>query len=102
MTHKLHTEAGRKNLIKILLCGIVVSFILYGFAIAATTISIADADTDNKEITELQTEIAELEIQYFQMINTFSVEEAEVHGFSELANVHYAVIDENKSVAYNL
>ncbi|MFT7328177.1 MAG: hypothetical protein ACI870_000357 [Crocinitomicaceae bacterium] len=102
MTQQLHHESGRKNVFTMLLFGIAVSFILYGFAIASTTLSIANADTDNKNINELQTEIAELEIEYFEIINTLSIEHAEAKGFYELSNVHYAVIGEKKSFAYNI
>ena len=84
-----------------LIVGIVASFVLYGFAIASTTLSIADADTSNNDINELQTEIAELEVEYFDMIHELSLDEAELHGFTEVGNVRYARIDETKTVAYN-
>lgn len=102
LTQQLSKESGRKKLFTLLLCGIAVSFILYGFAITATTISIANADSHNKDINELQTEIAELEIEYFEIINTLSMDQAQAQGFSELSELHYAVIDETRSVAYNL
>lgn len=102
LAQQMNKEEGRKNILNILVSLIVVSFILYGFAIASTTVSIADANTYNRDINELQTEIAELEIEYFEIINTLSLEEAEKNGFSEISKLHYARVDETKTVAYNL
>jgi len=102
LMQKIKTENGRRNILNILIGCIVISFVLYGFAIASTTVSIADANTHNHDIDELQTEIAELEIEYFEIINTLSLDQAEENGFSEISNLHYARIDETKTVAYNL
>ena len=102
ITQKMNKHESRKNIFNIFLGLIVTFFVLYGFAIASTTISIADAKTHNKDINELQTEIAELEVEYFEMINTLSMSHAEEFGFKEISNLHYARIDQTKSVAYNL
>lgn len=93
---------NRKNLFKVLVGGICMSFVLYGFGITGTTLSIADAKTNNKEIVDLQTEIAELEIEYFERVNSLSMDEAFNLGMEEEDDILYARIDEVKSVAYNL
>ena len=102
LAHNIHTPTRRKQLFRMFLGGIVLSFVLYGFAIANTTLSIADADTSNQEINELQTQIAELEVEYFEMLNTLSMDEAKSFGFNEVQDLRYARINETKAVAYNL
>ena len=102
LTRQLQKSDKQQQLFRLMVTGIVVSFVLYGFAIASTTLSIADADTHNNDINELHTEIAELEIKYFEMINTLSIEEASVYGFNEVSDMSYAHINETKAVAYNL
>ena len=99
---KIHTPLGRRKLFIGIVGGIIVSFLLYGFAITSTTLAIAEAKTDNNEIQELQTRIAELEVEYFEIINTLSLEEAQENGLSEISNLHYARVNETKAVAYNL
>ena len=101
IAQQLNQDQGRKKIFSTFVLGIVVSFVVYGFGIASTTLSIADAETHNHEINELQTEIAELEIAYFEMINNLSVDEAIVYGFNEVTEVKYAHINTTQSVAYN-
>lgn len=101
LAHNIHTPLGRRKLFMVIVGGIVVSFLLYGFAITTTTLAIAEANSDNNEIQSLQTDIAELEVEYFEIINTLSLEEAQKIGFTELSNMHYARADETKAVAYN-
>ncbi|MFT6361459.1 MAG: hypothetical protein ACJAV6_000191 [Candidatus Paceibacteria bacterium] len=101
LARQLNKDQGRKKIFTTFLLGIVVSFLLYGFGITSTTLSVADAETHNHEINELQTEIAELEISYFEIINTLSEDEALLYGFNQVENVKYAHIDQTKSVAYN-
>jgi hypothetical protein len=98
---KINKGNSRKSIFRILLGGICLSFLLYGFGITGATLNIADAKNDNQGITELQTEIAELEIEYFERVNTLSIEEASIHGMTEKGKVFYAYVDEVKSVAYN-
>ena len=76
ITH-MNKDNRKRQLFRLLAAGIVTSFVLYGFAIAHTTLAIADADADNQAITDLETEIAELEAVYFTMVNNLSIEEAE-------------------------
>jgi hypothetical protein len=102
LLQQTNKRTTRKNIFNLLVVSIIASFVLYGFAIASTTLSIADANTHNRDINELQTEIAELEIEYFEIVNTLSLEEAQEEGFQEVSNIHYARIDDRKSVAYNL
>lgn len=99
---KTRGKCNQENLFKGLVAGICLSFLLYGFGITGTTLSIAEAKNNNQNITEIQTEIAELEIQYFEIVNTLSIDEATAHGMKENNKVLYAHIDEIKSVAYNL
>ncbi len=97
-TGYLHAQ----QLLSMVIAGIILSFVLYSYAIASTTLSISDAKNTNSEITELQTEIAELELEYYQMINAISLTQAEELGFDETKEVHYATINPTTNVAYNL
>lgn len=98
---KMNKDNNRKNLFTGLIASICLSFLLYGFGITGTTLSIADAKTNNRQVAELQTEIAELEIEYFEIVNTLSLEEASLLGMQEQEEVHYALVDQVKAVAYN-
>lgn len=96
-------QKENKNLMFKFMLGVIgLLFVLYGFAIARTTISIADARTHTHDINDLQTEIAELEITYFEMVNTLSLGEAEALGFDEISAIQYARIDQTTAIAYNL
>jgi branched-subunit amino acid permease len=98
-TNKAH---NRKNIFRGLVTGICLSFLLYGLGITGTTLSIADAKANNSDMADLQTQIAELEIEYFEIVNTLSLSEAQILGMEEQDNVYYALIDDVKTVAYNL
>ncbi len=100
LIQQLHTQ--KKKLVHVLLGSIALLFVVYSFGIASTTINIADAKMYDQDINELQTEIAELEVEYFEIINILSIDEAEKYGFTETSNLHYAYIDKTKAVAYNL
>ena len=99
---RINKENNRKNIFRILVGGICLSFLLYGFGITGTTLNIADAKSNNRDIAELQTEIAELEIEYFEIINTLSLEEALLYGMNEDTKVLYAYIDEVQTIVYNV
>ncbi|MCA9351155.1 hypothetical protein KC929_00060 [Patescibacteria group bacterium] len=101
ITH-MNKDSRKKQLFRLLAAGIVTSFVLYGFAIAHTTLAIADADADNQAITDLETKIAELEATYFAMVNNLSIEQAEEAGFREVRDVRYARVGGPTAVAYNL
>ncbi len=101
VTQKLQTAQGRKNIFRALLTGITLSFVLYSFAIASTTLSISESKSYSQSMRDLQTELAELEVEYFDMINTLSLTEAQERGFNETASVNFAHVDKNTSVAYN-
>ncbi|MCI5050998.1 MAG: hypothetical protein MRY57_01680 [Candidatus Pacebacteria bacterium] len=98
---QMNKENNRKKIFLALVGGICCSFLMYGFGIASTTISVADAKTHNHSIAELQTEIAELEIEYFERINALSLEEAGVLGMVEDKKVLYAHLEQETKVAYN-
>lgn len=91
----------RKTILRSLLGGIVFSFALYVFAITSTTINIAEAKSNNREVATLQTDIAELEIEYFEMINELSLNDAASFGMFEEEDVYYAQVDSVRAVAYS-
>jgi|AntAceMinimDraft_6_1070360.scaffolds.fasta_scaffold06662_5 hypothetical protein len=97
----LKTGNGRQNLFKSLILGLIISFGSYSFAIASTTLSISETKSHNQAIQQLQTEIAELEGEYFAIINTLSLSEAEMYGLTETPSIHFAHIKQDIAVAYN-
>lgn len=98
---KINKYENRKKIYTGLIAGICFLFLLYGFGIAGTTLSIADAKSNNRQLTELQTQIAELEMEYFEIINTLTMEEVVTLGMEEQEDVLYAKIDQIKSIAFN-
>ena len=98
---KINTDVGRKRVFHMLIGGIILSFVLYGFAIASTTLSVADAETSNHNINELQTEIAELEVAYFSMINELSLDQAADYGLNQVDTLKYVHVNQPTAVAYN-
>ena len=99
---KKNTKKLHKKIISTMLFAIVLSFLTYSYAIASTTLSVSDMKSRNSEIQDLETEIAELEVQYFGMINSISVKDAEIYGMNEITAVGYASLDQETVVAYNL
>lgn len=73
---------------------IVASFASYSYAIAGTIISTSDAKTRSVEISDLQTEIAELELEYFNIIQGVSLANAEELGFFETQDVSYLYLQD--------
>lgn len=92
---------GRKKLVKVLVFSIMFSFISYSFAIASTTLSVSESKSHNQDIQQLQTEIAELEAEYFTIISGLSLDGAKHYGFDETSSVHFAHLEPNTQVAYN-
>jgi hypothetical protein len=98
---KMNTPEGRKLLSRSLIVGMGFFFGCYSFAIASTTLSIARSREYNESIQEVQTNIAELEAEYFALINTLSLEGAEMHGFAETSRVHFVHKNPDTAVALN-
>lgn len=76
-------------------------FFAYSSAIASATLSITDMQEKNIEIQDLETEIAELEFEYFEIMNAINQHDAQVYGLAEVTDVSYASLDAEISVAYN-
>lgn len=94
----------RKSYRKILMgmfAVITLSFVSYAYATANTVFSASDMKAKNSEIADLQTEIAELEVEYFAMMNGVSIHEAKEYGLKEAPAVEYATIQKKTNVAYN-
>lgn len=79
---------------------IVLSFGLYSFAIASTTVDVADSNVLNSDIQELRTEIAELEGNYYAMVSQMNEEHALTDGFSVDEDVAFARATQETVVAY--
>jgi len=79
---------------------IIFSFFLYSYAIASTTISIADSRQLNKDILELQTQIAELEWEYQEKISTLDIEDAHAEGFDDISKLYFVSVDDSTEVAF--
>lgn len=90
-----------KKIFTVILSAIALSFLMYSFAIASTTVTISDAQLMNHNIQELHTEIAGLESEYYTMINELSIEQATKEGFVEDADVAFAYVESSNYVAYN-
>lgn len=105
MTHSIATKGYHLSLKKAfnyMLIGIISSFVLYSYAIASTTLAISSAEDMNHDIADLQTDIAELELHYYSLLNDISLEGASRLGLKEASSVEYAKIAPETTVAYNL
>lgn len=84
------------------LCGaIILSFALYSFAIASVTVHISDMQALDSDIENLRTEIAELERDYFTMVNNLTLNEALELGFTQDEYVSFAYVNKAQYVALN-
>lgn len=80
---------------------LILSFVMYSFAIASTTISVSDSSVMSSNIQDLQTEIASLESSYYTMINELSLEQAQAEGFVEEETIQFAHVNTSTVVALN-
>lgn len=90
-----------KKALTVLVAVLAVSFVMYSFAIASTTISISDSSLMSSNIQDLQTEIATLESSYYTMINELTLQQAMEEGFIEEESVQFAHVNSATIVAYN-
>jgi hypothetical protein len=77
-----------------------VSFVVYAFAIASTTIAVADSNVLNGNIQELRTEVAELEGTYYAMVSAMNQDHAQREGFTLEEDVVFAKLNQDTVVAY--
>jgi hypothetical protein len=96
----LHTFKKHKKQ-SILFFAITVSFFSYAYAIADTTVSISNAEMVSQDLQEIETDIAELELAFFDKIDNFSIEMAAELNMSETKMVYYSNRNEQATVAYN-
>jgi hypothetical protein len=89
---------GRKK-IAMLLIAIAFSFVLYSYAIASTTISIASSRQLNKDILELQTQISELEWEHHEKLMALDLADAHNKGFTEINTLYFVSVDDSTEVA---
>lgn len=96
----LTTTYPTKKILKIIVAALSLSFVMYSFAIASTTVTISDARVMNKNIQELRTELATLESDYYTLVNDLSLDQAYAEGFVADTGVSFAHVNETTLVAY--
>lgn len=84
-----------------MLFAIILSFASYSYAIAGTIITTSDAKSRSVELSDLETEIAELEVHYFTLMNGISLQDAENLGLTESSEIAYVNLENTTKVAYN-
>ncbi len=94
-------QKSHKNIVIGIFFAITISFFSYSYAIASTTFSVSDMESKNAKITNLQTEIAGLELDYFTLMNNVSTSDVDIYGMEILNNVGYASLEKDTKVAYN-
>jgi hypothetical protein len=97
---KMIKSCSAKKTLNILVSATLLSFVLYSFAIASTTVHISDAKLMNEDILELRTELASLESSYYTMVNDLSLDQAYSEGFVSDTGVHFAHVNQTTLVAY--
>ncbi|MDD3693812.1 MAG: hypothetical protein PHC89_00220 [Candidatus Pacebacteria bacterium] len=86
-----------KKIRNITLAGLAGAALVYSFQVTAITLNAAEARGFVKNISEMETQISQLELTYFELLNDLSLDEVQNNG----KNVEYAKINEIKTVAYN-
>ena len=94
-------KTSKKNTVFIMVFVIIVLFSTYSYAIASTTFAVSDMKTKNSAITNLQTDIAELELEYVDMLDKVALHDIEKYNLYEVKHVGYANVEKNTYVAYN-
>lgn len=100
-THTTQTYSSRKRIFQSLVLGILVSFFLYGMGITSATLAVAEVRGYRGDMNDIQTDITNLEFEYFQIVQNLSDEQIKEFGFAEQASVHYAYVDQTTTVAYH-
>ena len=101
MNTHTHITYNPRKAFALILSGLALSFVLYSFAIASTTVSIADSSVTSRSIQELRTEVSELESTYYMMIDQLTIEQAVEEGFVEDERAVFAHVNQSTVVAYN-
>ncbi len=93
-------QKSNKKIVFGMLFAIVLLFTTYSYAIASTTFSVSDMKTKNVKISELQTEISELEYEYFSIIDDLP---SNIYNYNleDIKTIGYASIDNDVKVAFN-
>ena len=65
----------------------------YSYVVASTTFAISDMKTKNLKISTLQTDIAELELEYASQLEKVSLENAPYYKLHEVEKVSYISLD---------
>lgn len=97
----LKKKINNNKKINIVLLGIFISFISYSYAIAGSTFSISNSEIIDEQTQELQTEIAELELAYFEAVKDISLDTAIAYDLTEAQSIYYVSVDSVTAVAYN-
>jgi len=99
---KTNSIKTQKKIISAMLFAIALSFGMYSYAIASTTFFACNIEEKSSQIQDLETDIAELEIEYFAMIDDLSSTDVSSFGLQEISHVGYASLEKNTVVAYSL
>ncbi|MCD5390191.1 MAG: hypothetical protein LR005_02320 [Candidatus Pacebacteria bacterium] len=91
----------KRRIILGMLLSIVISFTSYSYAIASTTLSASSMELKNDKISELETEIAELETKYFDIVNVIVMGIPDNYNLVSVGDIAYVDVKGDSKVAYN-
>ena len=96
---KLNTMYRTGKLGKLLLFAIIAIGFVYLFLLVSTTVNIAERKHAEKTTKEIQSEIAQMEIDYFAQSNNLNIDYARENGFVESDTMYFAYEEERTEVA---
>ncbi len=93
-------QKTNRKIILGMIFAIVLSFFTYSYAIASTTLSVSSMKTQKSKITELKTEIAELDAEYFEIMNSISLEKSQDYSLKEVSNIDYIEVSPKETYQF--
>ena len=98
-TVKMTTQYFVRKKLAMIIIAMVFSFLLYSYAIASSTLSIASSRQLNQDILELQTQISELESEYHEKMIALDLANATEKGFEEITTLYFVSVESSTEVA---
>lgn len=90
----------KKKLVLGMISAIVISFTSYSYAIASTTLSASSMELKNDKISQLETEIAELETKYYDIVNNAVLDVPDNYHLIPDNHIAYVNVKDSLKVAY--
>lgn len=99
--NKKQIRNTKKYLARTLIALLATGFVSYAYAITHTTVTISSSQSLTKKNQEIRTELSQLELEYFEIVNNIDINEASEGGFAKAEKVYYAQRSDIQQFAFN-